>query len=175
MLVVGLGVAVQGSAQTLGQAAERERLRRQGQAVRDPVRVVTDLELQSYDTPDTPHTPDTPDTPDTPETPAATEPAGRAPRPVWPIDPASVSGDGLVRQQSHRERLAICRARLAYAEQVAAAGGVRRIVCPKKNPTLRGSGMNAEEARQQVVTIRRECEEIEDDARRRGIPPGDLR
>ena len=74
MLVVGLGVAVQGSAQTLGQAAERERLRRQGQAVRDPVRVVTDLELQSYDTPDTPHTPDTPARPTRPKRPPRPNP-----------------------------------------------------------------------------------------------------
>lgn len=172
--LTGLAVAIPGSAQSLGQAAEKERMRRRIQAAREPIRVVTELELQGYDTSDAPI--------------ATSEPPSDAPRQgdgkAGPptdggrppqVEPPSLSGAALPGDQGYRERLARCRARLSRAEQVAAAGGERRIVCPINNPTLRGSGMNAEEARQRVVQVRRQCDEIEDEARRKGIPPGYLR
>ena len=136
---------------------------------------MTELELQSYDKPEEPAgtPPSTIGAPGHEDGKTGLAGSGGGLRRDFEATP--LSGGALAGGQSYRERLAQCRARLARAEELAAKGGERRIVCAINNPILRGSGMNAEEAREHVVKVRRECDEIEDEARRMGVPPGFLR
>ena len=166
-LALVLGVSVPTLGQTLGDAAKKEKERREAKkGTQAPV--ITEEELKNSDGKSVALPPSSAKAA-TPSAASASLPAGWVVANVKDVP----SDDAVLRQRasSLRSRMASCQGNVASAEKALRAA---------EQTAWRAGSSNAatslvEDAKTRLEAAKRKCDEIEDEARLQGIPPGYLR
>jgi hypothetical protein len=169
-LALVLGVAAPASSQTLGEAAKKEKERREAKKGTE-TRVITEEELKQADGKGVALPPSGAKA-------ASPSPGSSSRRVVRVATDADAAGDVPSADADLRQRASSLRSRMTSCQgDVASAEKALRTA--EQTAWRAGSSNSAtslvEEAKSRLEGAKRRCDEIEDEARRQGIPPGYLR
>lgn len=175
-LLLAVALLVPGPAwpQGLGEAARKEKERRAA-SKSPPTRVYTEDDLPASGSPK-PAKP----TSAKPAPGKKGPPAAQEPEPDQEGAPTEESTDARYRRLAEpiKERLEACQSRLEDAGSSLRAAE-KRVADLRADVIITGEGewarRRVEDARAEVERLKRECDDIEDEARQQGIPPGYVR